>query len=397
MAYQHHAHGASVNTESELWYNMPSSTRQQESTEPSAYRATTHRMSTGSNSAATSRAFTEIPSIHTTMDTNKPLPPSPTESQKKKRKPAYLRSLLGRSSSSHLDPNHLQPQPHPSHHRYSATSTDLSLDTNSSCHHAHSRSMPSSPYESNRATSSLQSGVVPRATSAATSHRDLTQYRPYTPCVQQQTDATNFPMDTYFETTPPRARTFPTDTNIASPTLREGVSNRPRPHTWLSPTDSFSDASQFSLFVQATTGLPEDTDPFSPTGRPQLQGSLFARRSQNDTIPLPLRNAQATSSRRPDPYIDWQNFEPQPFSRQAAIEHPYNAPQLQQPQSFQPAPHMAVVNRELEMLGLGDDNAPDDELPNYAQSQAEAHERRRAEASARARELEARWRNTRGR
>jgi hypothetical protein len=403
MAYRHHAHRGSDTVESELWYNMPSSTRhqqQQESShasEQSAYRATTHRLSTGSTSAATSRAFTEIPSIHTTMDTNKPLPPSPTESEKKKRKPAYLRSLLGRSSSSHLDPNYLHPQPHPSSHRLSATSTNLSLDTDSSYYHAHSRSMPSSPYESNRATPSLQSGAVPRATSADIILRDSTNYQPYTPPSQQLTDAANLPMNTYFETTPPRARTFPTGTNVASPTLREGVSNRPRPHTWLSPTDSFSDASQFSLFVQATTGLPEDNDPFSPTGRPQLQGSLFARRSQNDTIPLPFQNSRSTSSRRPDPWTDWQNFEPPQFSRQAATEQSYNPPQLQQPHSFQSTPHMVQVNRELEILGLDDDDAPDDELPNYAQSQAEAHERRRAEASARARELEARWRNTRGR
>jgi hypothetical protein len=58
---------------------------------------------------------------------------------------------------------------------------------------------------------------------------------------------------------------------------------------------------------------------------------------------------------------------------------------------------MAAVTRELEMLGLEDEDTPDEELPNYAQSQAEAHAKSRAEASARARELETRWRNTRGR
>jgi hypothetical protein len=58
---------------------------------------------------------------------------------------------------------------------------------------------------------------------------------------------------------------------------------------------------------------------------------------------------------------------------------------------------MAAVNMELEMLGLDDDCAPDDELPDYAQSQAEMNARKREEASARARELEARWRGARGR
>lgn len=57
---------------------------------------------------------------------------------------------------------------------------------------------------------------------------------------------------------------------------------------------------------------------------------------------------------------------------------------------------MDVVNRELEILGLSDEQAPDDELPDYAQSQAEMSAKKREEASARARELEARWRGARG-
>lgn len=56
-----------------------------------------------------------------------------------------------------------------------------------------------------------------------------------------------------------------------------------------------------------------------------------------------------------------------------------------------------MVNRELEMLGLSDEQGPDDELPDYAQSQAEMAAKKREEASARARELEARWRGATGR
>lgn len=73
---------------------------------------------------------------------------------------------------------------------------------------------------------------------------------------------------------------------------------------------------------------------------------------------------------------------------------------MAQPESYrqwQPPPHMAAVNMELEMLGLDDELALDDELPDYAQSQAEMNAKRREEASARARELEARWRGARGR
>lgn len=58
---------------------------------------------------------------------------------------------------------------------------------------------------------------------------------------------------------------------------------------------------------------------------------------------------------------------------------------------------MNAVNAELEMLGLENEHARDDEeLPDYAQSQAEMNAKKRAEAAARARDLEARWRGARG-
>lgn len=408
MAHRHHAHRSSTSTENELWFNMPSSARRQEqpirASEPSAYRATTHRLSTGSTSSASSRAHAGIPSIHTTIDTNKPLPPSPTESERKTRKPAYLRSLLGRSASSHLDPTYLQPLPYIANNRYSSAGNSLSLETQNSYHHAHSRSMPSSPYEYNEAATLHQPGTLPRASSAAAHYPESTQYDPYSPPLQQSSEATYFvrpprssSMNAHFDTTPPRARTFPAESSTASPTMREGVSSRPRPHTWLSPTESFSDASQYSLFVQATTGLPDDSDPFSPTGPPQLQGSLFARRGGNDTIPLPYQNSQSNTPRPTNMRTDWQNYEPPPFTFQAAAGHSSNLPRPRSARPSQESSHMAAVNRELELLGLEDDDERDEELPNYAQSQAEAHARRRAEASARARELEARWRNTRSR
>lgn len=59
---------------------------------------------------------------------------------------------------------------------------------------------------------------------------------------------------------------------------------------------------------------------------------------------------------------------------------------------------MNAINAELEMLGLDDDRSgDDDELPDYAQSQAEMSAKKRADAAARARDLEARWRGSRGR
>jgi hypothetical protein len=399
MTHHHRVHRSSASTESELWFSMSSSSRGQQepsrASEQSAYRATTDRLSMSSTSSSSPRALTGIPLIHTTIDTNKPLPPSPTDSERKRRKPAYLRSLLGRSSSSHLDPAYLQPQaPH------LTTNTSLSVETRSSHHHTYSRSMPSSPYEYNQVGSSPYSSSIPRANSAAANYPDSTEYEPYTPPLQQQSTYFVHPprsssMNASFEMTPPRARTFPVDTSLVSPTMREGLSNRPRPHTWLSPTDSFSDPAQFSLFVQATTGLPQDADPFSPTGPPQLQGSLFARRSGNDIIPLPLQSSTAAVPRHEHLWTDWQDFEPPPFSHSSASMQASRLPRPEPHQQFQGTSHMVAVNRELELLGLEDDNTPDDELPDYAQSQAEAYDRRRAEASARARELESRWRRTR--
>lgn len=406
MAHHHRSHRSSSSIESELWFNMSSSTRRQQessrASEQSAYQATSHRRRAESNSPPTSRNTAGVPSIYT-MDTNKPLPPSPTDGDRKKRKPAYLRSLLGRNPSGQLDPNHLQPQPYYSNQRHSNASTSLTVDTHSPYHHGYSRSMPSSPYDSDQGTSSHEPAVLPRAHSAAANYQDLSTYQPYTPQSQYSSDATYFTrpprsssLNAYPETTPPRARTFPAEESMATSTMREGVTNRPRPHTWLSPTDSFSDASQFSLFVQATTGLPEDHDPFSPTGRPQLQGSLFARRGGNDTIPLPAQNFQAVSPRTTDFRTDWQNYEPHPVShRSASGPSSRRSPPRTSHRYREESPHMAAVNRELELLGLEDVTGPDDELPDYAQSQAEAHAKRRAEASARARELESRWRNTR--
>ena len=209
----------------------------------------------------------------------------------------------------------------------------------------------------------------------------------------QQTAAS----ENYFESSaPPRARTFP-DSNTASPsatTARENMSNRPRPHTWLSPTDAFTDVSQFHLFAEAMTGLPDDSDPLSPTGPPQLAGSLFARRTQNDTIPLPLQYTMAPpapSSRR----TDWQNFEPPLMSSRSVSAPTSSFPRPEPTHQWQPPAHMASINLELEMLGLEDEHPPDDELPDYAQSQAEMNAKKRVEASARARELEMRWRGAR--
>jgi hypothetical protein len=409
MAHQNHRSSRSP-TENELWFNMPASRPQQEQNlrlEQSAYQSTSHRISTYSNS---SRTPSGIPSISTTSDLNKPLPPSPSETEQRSRKPVSLRGFLRGEYSSHRDNTHLRPEPYQQNQRQT---TSLNVDTNSHHHHSYSRSMPSSPYNYSQSSHSQNPATFPRAHSAASDYPDTIHYQPYSLPSPQQADRPRqqraVSMNPYFETTsPPRSRTFPEPT--LSPTARDGMYSRPRPHTtWLSPTEPFTDVSQFHLFAEAMTGLPPgDSEPFSPTAAPQLQGSLFARSSAHDAIPLPLHNfhnssrTQTTRWPQREQRDDWQNFEPPPLiSARSAPAPNYMLPIPNQPldlsEPWQPLPHMSSVTAELEMLGLDDPQGSDDELPDYQTSQAEMAAKKRREASARARELEARWRGTRGR
>ncbi|KAF1831985.1 hypothetical protein BDW02DRAFT_24416 [Decorospora gaudefroyi] len=394
-------------TENELWFSFPASARSQQEQsyrlEQSAYQSTSQRMSTYSIGSRTS---TGIPSISTNADLNKPLPPSPSNSEKRSRKSVSLRGFLQREPSSQPDSTHLRPEPYQRTQRHS---TGLNLDTTSHHRHNYSRSMPSSPYDYNQATYPQNPVTAPRTHSAASDHSNAVQFQPYSLQPQQQQSTRSIrqqravSMNPYLETpSAPRSRTFPEAT--VSPTARDNVSIRPRPHTmWLSPTEPFTDVSQFHLFAEAMTGLPNDSEPFSPNGPPQLRGSLFARPNANDAIPLPLQNPQRSSmtqpTRRPqrEQRDDWQNFEPPPFisSRSAPAPNqpvPVSNPPLAAYQDWQPPPQMNDVNAELAILGLDDSQGSDDELPDYQQSQAEMAAKKRQEASARARELEERWR-----
>lgn len=403
---QHNHRSSRSQAENELWLNTPASARRPQAQgqvlEQSAYQTTSRRISVY---PAGSTAHSRIPTISTSSDLNKPLPPSPSSSGKS-RKPASLRGLLRHESSGQVDTTHLRPEPYQPSQRHS---TALNVDTYGHHRHSYSRSMPSSPYDLSH-SSYQDPATPPRAHSSASDYSDALQYQAYSVPSQSQSSRPHqqraVSMNPYFETTtPPRSRTFP-DTTL-NPTARATISSRSRPHTtWLSPTEPFTDVSQFHLFAEAMTGLPSDSEPFSPTGPPQLQGSLFARRNANDIIPLPLQHAQQPShtlpTRRPqrEQRDDWQNFEPPPLvsSRAApALNHSLAVPNppLDSYQQWQPPPQMDAVNAELEMLGLNDLQGSDDELPDYQQSQAEMAAKKRREASARAKELEARWRGTR--
>lgn len=392
----HHHNTARAQDENELWFGIPSSSRRQSNPrrapEQSAYRATTNRLSVSSTTSRTPPSKS-VPS----SNINKPLPPSPSETGRTQRKRASWRDALRREPSSRpetssLDTNYLRPEPYPQ--RYSSLSLNT---TDGHFHHNYSRSMPTSPYEHPQAANTAYSPQYPRAHSAAADYEDATQYQPYSAALHPQEPARSVRQqrstsaNNYFDSLSPiRARTFPEPTAYG----REVASDRQRPRTWLSPTEPFTDVSQFHLFAEAMTGFPHETDPFSPGGPPQLQGSLFARRPGSEADPIPLRypDVQSTRSLRDD----WQNFEP-PSS---IPTRPHSASRLSPAGSsnqWASTAHMNTINVELEMLGIDDEELPDDELPDYAQSQAEMSARKRAEASARARELEARWRGTRGR
>jgi hypothetical protein len=378
--------------DTELWFSMPSSDRQYRS-EQSAYRATSNCLSTGSMTPTPSRTQLPIPTISTTPDLNKSLPPPPAITEKKSRKPTVLRSFLrSGSTGSHLDPSHLQPEPNAHHQRHLSAGSHLSVDVHGPYQHQYSRSMPSSPYEQNHNTEPL---YLPQSANPA--FPDTTQYQPYS--VRRDYPQRVSSLDTRFEPSPTRARTFP-DPTVPNATARSSVSNRPRPHTWLSPTEPFADPSQFHLFVEATTGLPDDSDPWSPNGPNRLQGSLFARRPSNGSIPIPFQYTPAPIPDRTHQTASWQSFEP-PLMSSRSVSAPMSSVPHQDayrpPQSHLTV-HMNAVNAELEMLGLEGDRSPeDDELPDYAQSQAEMSARKRKEAAARARDLEARWRGARSR
>ncbi|KAF2243345.1 hypothetical protein BU26DRAFT_405726, partial [Trematosphaeria pertusa] len=291
MAHNHQRPRSQTNEDTELWFNLPSSARraheQSQAIEQSAYQATSSRHS-ATRSASPGR-FPSVPLISTTAAINKPLPPSPG-SEKKKRKPASLRNLIRRRPSQGLDPSHLQPDSYQHHQRSVSANGNLSPEP-FYYQQQSSRSMPTSPLEYTQAS---PPAALARAHSAAAHYPDTTQYQAYSlqPSQQQHQPqrSASVSMEPIFEPQPPRARrTFP-ETNTPSTAPRDSISDRPRPHTWLSPTEPFEDASEFHLFVEATSGLPDGFDPLSPNGAPRLQGSLFARGRQNDRIPLPFQD-----------------------------------------------------------------------------------------------------------
>ncbi|KAF2640939.1 hypothetical protein P280DRAFT_333841 [Massarina eburnea CBS 473.64] len=436
----------------ELWFR-PGSGRHEEvarqEQESSAYQYTTSRH-IARRSVSPSR-YPQIPSISTPSQ-DKPLPPSP-ESHKKKNKPASLRSLLSRRSSHEtVYSAHLQPDSAHSHQRSSSKDGKLSPEPLYPLRTS-SLSMPNTPVDASSSSSDMA-----RANSASPNYPATIDYqrRSLVPA-PLQTKPRSTSTETYFDTGAPlNVRAFPETGRQVPAMANDPRTGGPRPHTWLSPTEPFNNDNEFHLFAEATSGLPDGFDPMSPNEAPRLQASLFARGSQNDTIPLPFQDPSALGrwEPRPDEFIPRQR--PREL-REPSISYPsyaYNeAPEspprevvplpsiddvwsprqpprefatsssalpdmdLYDQPSYSPGPsgsafprrasydrppsspmpaNLVAVNMELERLGVEDEQHDDDELPNYAQSQAEMHEKKRVEAAARARELESRWNSSRG-
>ncbi|KAI8943489.1 hypothetical protein NX059_001492 [Plenodomus lindquistii] len=325
------------------------------------------------------QAAPQRPSSSNVPAWNRPLPPSPSTSGNNGRNPSILRGFPRREPPQQLDTTHLRPEPL-QHQHYNSN------DDSAGYHpHNYSRSMPNSPRNFSDSSNSQGQAMCGRTQSAAFNYPRETPMDHFSEQPYSSTD------DYLNMRNPSQSYTYPPLSNGIT-TTRDHGSTRARPHTWLSPTEPFTDISEFHLFAEAMTGLPNDTESPSANSPPRLQGSLFARRSRNDSIPIPLQYPQENQSSRSH-RSDWQNFEPPPVTSSQSVSRPTSAIE----QRWQPPPHVQSLTMEIGILGLEVEHDSDDELPNYAQSQAEMSAKKRAEASARARELEARWRNTRGR
>ncbi|OCL06004.1 hypothetical protein AOQ84DRAFT_366167, partial [Glonium stellatum] len=197
--------------------------------------------------------------------------PATSSSDKKKRKPASLRSLIRRRAdgepssmqpNSNINPNSTSLSPYTyypqSQNQNQSQSQPQFLEPLRSAPanlHAH-RSMPSSPSHGSypaplsRAHSAHVQPTPPLSTSPpppSSQHQHQHQH------TQQRYSA----LDPPSSRAPRASRTYPEaqrDITTAAASLQQPPA-RPRPQTWLEP---FDDASQFHLFVEATSGLPAD-------------------------------------------------------------------------------------------------------------------------------------------
>jgi len=314
------------------------------------------------NSTSTTR-WPRLAASSPSPDLNKALPQPPSISSKTARNPSSLRGFSRREPPSQLKPTHLEPEVHPN--RYPV----LNRGTSGSYHGNYSRSMPNSPRDPYQPTAPFDHTLRSRTEPSTFKYAESTTYKTQS-CL-------------------PSDQSHPSTS--LNPTVRENNDCRPRPHSWLPSTEPLTENWQPRLFAEAITGLPDETECCSSSSPPRLQGSHFARRNGSDAIPLLRPWSEATLSARRHT-SNWQNSEPSAIMATRPEPDSRSRAARQQQSTY----HARALEVDLGMLGLDDERDFNDELPNYTQSQAEISAQRQLEASLRARELEARWRNTRG-
>ena len=161
-----------------------------------------------------------------------------------------------------------------------------------------------------------------------------------------------------------------------------------RIHREDSRRDTFVDPADVGLFVQAMTGLDDNIPSMSSAGPSQgfrpnsAQGRLDIPFLQPQSMPTETRSAPHT----PNIHILPPDMGDNVPSFNLYANRPTSRPSSSHSWSSQ---NQHTTSESL--FNLPSDNPPDDELPDYEQSQWEAAERSKLKSRGRAAELERRW------
>ncbi|CAK4034252.1 Hypothetical predicted protein [Lecanosticta acicola] len=168
---------------------------------------------------------------------------------------------------------------------------------------------------------------------------------------------------------------------------------RRRPHSTSNIADAtFMDEEEFHLFVQATAGLGQEqvyrnsscSSESSLGDSSQHSGRQRMQRSEAVQVISPIQETPTTM-----------------YALQQLAQLPQGS-QLCQQQEVEDRARFGRINANMDEIELwlsgaspGESNSMDDELPDYAESQAQAQLAQRAEAARRAQELQRRWQQSR--
>jgi hypothetical protein len=152
---------------------------------------------------------------------------------------------------------------------------------------------------------------------------------------------------------------------------------------------AFADEQEFRLFVEATAGLgPEQ---FWKNGDSPTISS--PRRTRSERVPQ-VNIHPAAQREMVSPLSDTPTTR---YALHQLAQMPEGSPHLQPQRSYsafderQQSSYHSNDEFDISPLDEFEDRPPDDELPDYAESQAQAQQHQRAEAARRAQELQMRW------